>query len=119
MSYGSFDEIELPNLTVTEANPAAWLDFYRFSSTQLTAYHTMQVNILRAFSPGRFITTNLMGFFYQFDAFNLATDTLDFAAVRLLPLPVSYVIIYLYLYIYFVFIYRFICQLLDFIFMYT
>lgn len=31
-AYGSFAEVDLPNLAVTEANPAAWLDFYRYSS---------------------------------------------------------------------------------------
>ena len=82
----SFDEIELPNLTVTEANPAAWLDFYRFSSQQVSAYLAMQAAILRAKSPGRFLTTNLMGFFYQFDAFALANSTLDFVAWDNYPL---------------------------------
>jgi len=73
-------------LTVTEANPAAWLDFYRFSSQQVSAYLAMQAAILRAKSPGRFLTTNLMGFFYQFDAFALANSTLDFVAWDNYPL---------------------------------
>ena len=34
MELSSFDEIELPNLTVTEANPLHRLDFQRFSSTR-------------------------------------------------------------------------------------
>jgi beta-galactosidase len=86
MLLGSFDEVELPNLTVTEANPAAWMDFYRFSSDQLNSYHTMQVDIVRALSPGRFVTTNMMGFFFQFDAFKLANQTLDFVAWDNYPL---------------------------------
>jgi len=32
MDYRSFEEVDLPNQTVTEANPSHWLDFYRFSS---------------------------------------------------------------------------------------
>jgi beta-galactosidase len=86
MLLGSFDEVELPNLTVTEANPAAWMDFYRFSSDQLNAYHTMQAEIVRAASPHRFVTTNMMGFFFQFDAFKLANHTLDFVAWDNYPL---------------------------------
>ncbi len=54
-------QIELPNLTVTEANPAAWLEFFRFSSAQVVAYNRLQLNIVRALSPGRKITTNFMG----------------------------------------------------------
>ena len=63
MEVRSFDEIALPHLTVTEANPAARLDFWRFSSDQVAAYNAMQVEILRKHSPGRFVTHNFMGFF--------------------------------------------------------
>lgn len=35
MLYRSFSEIGLPSGTVTEANPAHWLAFYRFSSQQV------------------------------------------------------------------------------------
>jgi len=37
MEYNSFDQIELPNLTVTEANPSHSLDYDRFSSDQVIA----------------------------------------------------------------------------------
>jgi beta-galactosidase GanA len=37
MEYDSFDQIDLPNLTVTEPNPAHALDFRRFSSDQVAA----------------------------------------------------------------------------------
>eukprot|EP00455_Lapot_gusevi_P046412 TRINITY_DN6106_c0_g1_i2.p1 TRINITY_DN6106_c0_g1~~TRINITY_DN6106_c0_g1_i2.p1 ORF type:complete len:793 (+),score=202.13 TRINITY_DN6106_c0_g1_i2:63-2441(+) len=86
MNYGSFQEIDLPNLSVTEANPSHWLDFYRFASSEVVSYHTDQVSILRKFSPGRFITTNFMGFFFEFDSFALAENTLDFAAWDSYPL---------------------------------
>jgi hypothetical protein len=32
---GGFDEVALPNLTVTEPNPAARLDYWRFQSQQV------------------------------------------------------------------------------------
>lgn len=65
--YDSFAQIDLPNLTVTEANPAHRLDYQRFSSDQVLSYHRMQVEIVRAASPGRFVTHNFMGFFFGFD----------------------------------------------------
>ncbi len=74
MEYRSFDEIELPNLTVTEANPAHWLAFRRFSSDQVMAFNAAQVEILRELSPGRDVTHNAMGFFTQFDHHDLGAQ---------------------------------------------
>ncbi|RDI95298.1 beta-galactosidase [Meiothermus sp. QL-1] len=85
MVYRSFDEVELPNQTVTEANPAHWLDFYRFSSDQVVAFNRMQVEILRAHAPGRFILHNFMGYTPDFDHFKLAKD-LDIAGWDSYPL---------------------------------
>ena len=79
-----FDEIDLPNLAVTETNPAARLDFRRFASEQVAAYDRMQVEILRKHSPGRFITHNFMGFFREFD--HWAFDHLDLASWDSYPL---------------------------------
>ena len=73
-TYNGFDEIDLPNLTVTEPNPSHVLDFYRFSSDQVVAYNKMQVDILRAHSPGRDIYHNFMGHFTDFDHFRVAED---------------------------------------------
>jgi len=78
MELRSFDEAFLPNLSVTETNPAARLDFWRFSSDQVVAYNQMQVEILRAHSPDRFITHNFMGLFHDFDHWAVGDD-LDFA----------------------------------------
>lgn len=74
MEYRSFDEIDLPNLTVTEANPAHWLAFRRFSSDQVVAFNRAQVDVLRALSPGRDIMHNFMGFFTEFDHHKVAAD---------------------------------------------
>ena len=67
MEYRSFDEVELPNLTVTEANPAHWLAFRLFSSDQVIAFDRAQVDILRELSPGRDVVHNAMGFYTDYD----------------------------------------------------
>ncbi|RZV32045.1 MAG: beta-galactosidase, partial [Sphingomonadaceae bacterium] len=72
MEYASFDQVELPNLTVTEANPSHWLAFRRFSSDQVIRFNATQVSILRRHSPGREITHNAMGFYTGYDHFALA-----------------------------------------------
>jgi beta-galactosidase len=79
MEVSSFDQISLPHLTVTETNPAARLDFWRFQSGQVAAYDKMQCDIIRAHSPGRFITHNFMGFFNEFDHWKLG-ENLDIAS---------------------------------------
>lgn len=85
MEYGAFEEIELPNLTVTEANPAHWLDFYRFASEQVAAFNQAQVDILRRLSPGRLLAHNYMGFTTEFDHFQVAAS-LDVAGWDSYPL---------------------------------
>ena len=85
MELSSFDEIELPNLTVTEANPSHRLDFQRFSSDQVVAFNRRQVRILRRYSPGRTILHNFMGSFTAFDHYALSED-LDAAAWDSYPL---------------------------------
>lgn len=85
MEYRSFEEIDLPNLTVTEANPAHRLDFRRFSSDQVRSFNRLQVDIIRHLSPGRTILHNFMGGFLDFDHFNLAAD-LDAASWDSYPL---------------------------------
>ena len=79
MELQSFDAVALPNLTVTEASPAARLDFRRFASEQVAAYNKMQGDIIRRHSPDRWITHNFMGFFNEFDHWRLGED-LDFAS---------------------------------------
>lgn len=79
MEVSSFDQVEPPNLTVTEANPAARLDYWRFCSEQVAAFNRRQVEILRRLSPGRWITHNFMGFFHDFDHWAVGAD-LDLAS---------------------------------------
>jgi beta-galactosidase len=85
MEYRSFAEVELPYLTVTEANPAHCLAFRRFASNEVVSFNRAQVEILRALSPGRDITHNFMGFFTEFDHHAIGAD-LDVAGFDSYPL---------------------------------
>ncbi|MDP1628582.1 MAG: beta-galactosidase [Parvibaculum sp.] len=85
MEYRSFEEIDLPAGTVTEANPAHRTDFHRYSSDQVAAFNRVQTDILRALSPGRDILHNFMTFFLDFDHFEVMKD-LDIATWDSYPL---------------------------------
>lgn len=85
MEYTSFDEIELPNLTVAEAAPIHRLDFHRYSSDQVVAFNALQVEIIRAHAPGRDILHNFMGKPTLFDHWRLSQD-LDVASWDSYPL---------------------------------
>lgn len=74
MDLQSFEEVVLPNLAVTETNPAAKLDFWRFHSEQVAGYNRMQCDIIRKHSPGRWITHNMMGFFNEYDHWEVGKD---------------------------------------------
>lgn len=85
MEYNDFDQVELPNLTVTEPLPIAMLDFRRYSSDQVAAYNKVQYEILKAARPDLPVTHNFMGRFTEFDHFEVA-KSLDFAAWDSYPL---------------------------------
>ncbi|HZG09493.1 MAG TPA: beta-galactosidase [Allosphingosinicella sp.] len=83
--YRSFGEVDPPNLTVTEANPAHRLDYQRFASDEVVSFNRMQTQIIRRHSPGRDLVHNFMGFFTGFDHFAVAAD-LDVATWDSYPL---------------------------------
>ncbi len=85
MEYQSFTAIDLPNLTVTEANPAHRLDYRRFASDEVISFNQLQVDIIRQHSPQRDITHNFMGFYTDFDHHKLGQD-LDIATWDSYPL---------------------------------
>lgn len=85
MDYRSFDEVDLPNLTVTEANPSHRLDFQRCCSDQVVSFNRLQVDILRKYSKGRDLVHNYMGFFTAFDHYKVGQD-LDVASWDTYPL---------------------------------
>ena len=78
MEYASFDQVDLPNLTVTEPNPAHVMDFRRFASDQVVAFNRAQVDILRRHSAAP-IAHNYMGRETGFDHYDVAAD-LDIAS---------------------------------------
>jgi beta-galactosidase len=73
MEYDSFDQIDLPNLTVTEPNPSHALDFRRFSSDQVARFNAGQVAAIRARSDAP-ISHNYMGRMLDFDHFALGAE---------------------------------------------
>ncbi|PWY97745.1 hypothetical protein BCV70DRAFT_44809 [Testicularia cyperi] len=85
-TYQSFDQIDLPQLEVTESSPAGRLDFYTFSSDMAIEYAKEQVDIIRQYSD-KAVTTNFMGAFLDFDHFKFAKETgMDLATWDSYPL---------------------------------
>lgn len=84
MEYSSFDEVGLPNLTVTEANPSHRMAFRRFASDEVAAFNRIQTEIIRKFSDAP-IAHNYMGRVTDFDHFAVGAD-LDIASWDAYPL---------------------------------
>lgn len=84
MEYTDFADIGLPNLTVTEANPAHVMEFRRFSSDQVVSFNRVQTDIIRRHSPAP-ISHNYMGAVVDFDHFATGAD-LDIATWDSYPL---------------------------------
>ena len=84
-TYAGFQEVDLPNRQQAAPNPAHWLDFRRFFSDMTAEFNREQCAIIRAGSPGRFITHNAMMFEAGFDHWALARD-LDFFSWDSYPL---------------------------------
>jgi beta-galactosidase len=84
MDYADFDEIGLPNLTVTEASPVHWMAFRRFSSDQVASFNRLQTEIIRKHSDAP-IAHNYMGRITDFDHFATGAD-LDIASWDSYPL---------------------------------
>ena len=87
MDYDSFEEINLPNLTVTEANPSHLLDFRRYSSDRVVNFNNVQVEIIREFSKAP-IAHNYMGRTTEFNHFDVG-ENLDIASWDSYPLGFS------------------------------
>lgn len=85
MEYTSFEQIDAPIGTVTEAHPAHRMDYRRFASSEVARYNRMQVDILRSHAPGRVLVHNFMQNFFEFDHYPVALD-LDAATWDSYPL---------------------------------
>lgn len=77
--YGSFEEVDSPAGTVTEANPTHWLDYRRFASDEVVRFNKAQCELLRELSPERVVVHNFMQLFTGFDHRDVACD-LDVAS---------------------------------------
>jgi beta-galactosidase len=73
MEYNRFDQIGLPNLTVTEPNPAHSLAFRRYTSDQVVEFNRLQVDILKYHSSAP-VAHNYMGRVTDFDHFKVGDD---------------------------------------------
>jgi beta-galactosidase len=84
MEYDSFDQVGLPNLTVTEPNPSHALAFRRFSSDMVVEFNREQTQILRRHTDAPLIH-NYMGRVTEFDHYDVGAD-LDIASWDSYPL---------------------------------
>lgn len=73
MEYDRFEQIDSPNLTVTQPHPSHELAFRRFSSDQIVTYHEVQVSALRAHTNVPLIH-NYMGRVLDFDHFEVGAS---------------------------------------------
>ncbi len=78
MDYDNFDQIDLPNQTVTEPNHPHVLAFRRYSSDQVVAFNRAQADAIRKHSTAPLIH-NYMGRTLTFDHFKVGAD-LDIAS---------------------------------------
>ena len=78
MGYGDIGQIDLPNLTVTQPNPAHDMAFRRFASDQVVAWNRAMVNVLRPLTKAPLIH-NYMGRETDFDHWQMGQD-LDVAS---------------------------------------
>ena len=85
MEIDDFSQIMLPNQTVTEANPAHWMDYRSFASDMVAEFNKLQTDILRKLSPDRDIIHNFMGRTLAFDHFKVGAD-LDISSWDSYPL---------------------------------
>jgi len=84
MEYNDFEQIQLPNLTVTDPNPIHSLDFKRFSSDQVIKFNRSQSQVLRKYTQAPLIH-NYMGRITDFDHYEVGKD-LDIASWDSYPL---------------------------------
>jgi len=83
--YTDWSQIDPPFNMVTDRNPSHVLDFDRFASDAVRDFQAEQIAIIRALSPGRWITHNYMMHFMEFDHY-ANSELLDFASWDSYPL---------------------------------
>ncbi|NIM92268.1 MAG: cellulase family glycosylhydrolase [Anaerolineales bacterium] len=84
-TYGDWNEIDPPNLTIAEPNPSHVLDYYRFSSDKYVTYQQLQLTTLKSLiSERHFVTTNFMSHYVDLNYHDLAKP-LDFVTTSSYP----------------------------------
>ncbi len=82
-TYGDWEQIHLPQPTVTVQSPSLVLDFYRFTSDMTIEFCALQSEIIRRGAPHHFITHD--GLFPNHDAHALTQSCLDFMSFNSYP----------------------------------
>ncbi len=82
-TYNDWNQIFLPQPTVTYHNPGQLLDFYLFTSDITIAYAENQSTILKKIASNQFITHN--GMFQNIDYYTLNHKALDFLSFDSYP----------------------------------
>lgn len=83
--YGSFGQLSAPLPTPAGHNPALLADFRRFWTERIALFNDRQARAVRRHSPGRDVVHDFMGFFTDFDHFEVAAG-MDAAAWNSYPL---------------------------------
>lgn len=81
-TYNDFDEIPMPQPTITTHNPSLRLDWARFRSHSINGYGKMQIDLVRALKGAhQGVTHNFYGGFFEkaYDQ-NVMAEQLDFAS---------------------------------------
>ncbi|WP_233809744.1 beta-galactosidase [Paraburkholderia sp. HP33-1] len=82
--YSAWTQVTTPLGGSPYLNPSFLLDFQRFSSDSVTDFNRFQAELIRANSPGKFVTHNLWGYPVTTDYYDLF-DSMDFASVDYYP----------------------------------
>ncbi len=77
--YTDWAQIPVPLNIIHSQNPGLALDYRRFMSDTYRDYQHFQIEIIRKYCPGHFITHNLMGF--KYDQLNYYDNTADLDVV--------------------------------------
>ncbi|CAM2156319.1 Beta-galactosidase BgaA [Pararobbsia alpina] len=82
--YSDWDQVNTPLGGSPYLNPSFLLDFRRFSSDAVADFNRFQAALIRANSPGKFVTHNLWGYPVVADYYDMF-DSMDFASVDYYP----------------------------------
>ena len=82
--YNAWSQVRTPLGGSPHLNPSLLLDFKRFSSDSVADFNRFQAALIRANSPGKFVTHNLWGYPVVADYYDLF-DSMDFASVDYYP----------------------------------